>query len=67
MRFGIAEDVGGAEILALALSERALLAMAPPVEPGEALAARARTALRLAGIEESYATPLISAGKPERP
>jgi len=37
MRFGIAEDVGGAEILALALSERALLAMAPPVGPGRGL------------------------------
>jgi LuxR family maltose regulon positive regulatory protein len=56
------EDVGAHEDVALALSEQSLIAMAGG-EWGhaEAVADQAGTVLRGAGIEESYATPLVSA------
>jgi LuxR family transcriptional regulator, maltose regulon positive regulatory protein len=56
------EEVGAHEDVALALCERSLLAMAAS-EWGraEVLADQARTVLRRAGIEESYATPLACA------
>jgi LuxR family transcriptional regulator, maltose regulon positive regulatory protein len=48
--------------VALALCERSLVAMAgSDWGRAEALAERARAVLRRAGIEESYATPLLSA------
>ena len=48
--------------LAIALSERSLVAMARGQwDQAQTLAGQARTALRRAGIEESYATPLICA------
>jgi LuxR family maltose regulon positive regulatory protein len=58
----IGEQVGAHEDVALALCERSLLAMARD-EWGraEALADQARNGLRRAGIEESYATPFVSA------
>jgi LuxR family transcriptional regulator, maltose regulon positive regulatory protein len=58
----IGEEVGAHEDVALALCERSLLAMARG-EWGraEVLAGQAGTVLRRAGIEESYATPLVSA------
>jgi len=57
-----AEDAGAHEILADALCERSLVAMAR----GEwtragALAGQAHTVLRAAGIEDIYATPLVCA------
>jgi LuxR family transcriptional regulator, maltose regulon positive regulatory protein len=56
----IAEKAGAPDDLAVALCERALLAMTRSEWGGaEALAGRARTAMRSAGIEESYATPLV--------
>jgi LuxR family transcriptional regulator, maltose regulon positive regulatory protein len=58
----IGEKVGAHEDVALALCERSLLAMAAGKwERAEVLADQARAALRRAGIEESYATPLVSA------
>ena len=58
----IAEEAGAPDDLALAVCERALLAMArSDWGQAEALAHRARTALHRAGIEESYATPLVCA------
>jgi LuxR family transcriptional regulator, maltose regulon positive regulatory protein len=58
----VGEKVGAHEDVAIALCERSLVAIARG-EWGraEALAERARTVLRRAGIEESYATPLLSA------
>jgi LuxR family transcriptional regulator, maltose regulon positive regulatory protein len=58
----IGEEVGAHEDVALALCERSLVAMARD-EWGraEVLAGRARAALRGAGIDESYAAPLVSA------
>ena len=58
----VGEKVGAHEDVALALCERSLVAMARS-EWGraEALAGQARAVLRRAGIEESYATPLVSA------
>jgi LuxR family maltose regulon positive regulatory protein len=58
----VGEAVGAHEDVALALCERALVAMTRD-EWGQAevLASEAHTALRRAGIEESYATPLVSA------
>jgi LuxR family transcriptional regulator, maltose regulon positive regulatory protein len=58
----IGEQAGAHEDVAIALCERSLVAMARG-EWGraEALADRARTVLRRAGIGESYATPLLSA------
>jgi LuxR family maltose regulon positive regulatory protein len=58
----VAEEVGAHEDLAIALCERSLVAIASgDWGRAEALAERARTGLRRAGIEESYATPLVSA------
>jgi LuxR family maltose regulon positive regulatory protein len=58
----IAEEAGAPDDLALAVCERALLAMArSDWGQAEALAHQARTALHRAGIEESYATPLVCA------
>jgi len=58
----VAEEVGAHEDLAIALCERSLVAIASgDWGRAEALAERARTVLRQAGIEESYATPLVSA------
>jgi LuxR family maltose regulon positive regulatory protein len=56
----VGEEVGAHEDVALALCERSLVAMTRG-EWGraEAHAERARTVLRRAGIEESYATPLV--------
>jgi LuxR family transcriptional regulator, maltose regulon positive regulatory protein len=58
----IGEQAGAHEDVAIALCERSLVAMARG-EWGraEALADRARTVLRRAGIGESYATPLLCA------
>jgi LuxR family transcriptional regulator, maltose regulon positive regulatory protein len=58
----VGQEAGAYEDVALALCERALVAIARD-EWGraEVLASDARTALRRAGIEESYATPLVSA------
>lgn len=58
----IGEGTGAHEVLAAALSERSLLAMARG-EWGraQALAAHAGTALSQAGIEASYVTPLVCA------
>ena len=58
----IGEKVGAHEDVALALCERSLVAMTRgDWGRAEASAERARTVLRRAGIEESYATPLVSA------
>jgi LuxR family maltose regulon positive regulatory protein len=58
----VGEEVGALEDVALALCERSLLAMAGrDWGRAEVLADQARTALRRAGIEESYATPLVCA------
>jgi LuxR family transcriptional regulator, maltose regulon positive regulatory protein len=60
--FRVADKVGAHEDCALALCERSLVAMARGEwDRAEVLAGQARTALRGAGIEESYATPLVSA------
>ena len=57
-----AEEVGAPEILAVALCERSLVAMARNQwDRAEALAGQARTVLRQAGIEDIYATPLVCA------
>ena len=58
----VGEKVGAHEDIALALCEQSLVAMARN-EWGRAdvLAGQARTVLRRAGIEESYAAPLVSA------
>ena len=60
----VGEEVGAHEDVALALCERSLVAMARSEwDRGEVLADQARAVLRRAGIEESYATPLVSAVK----
>ena len=57
-----AEDVGAPEVLADALCERSLVAMARNRwSRAEALAGQARTVLREAGIEDIYATSLVCA------
>jgi LuxR family maltose regulon positive regulatory protein len=57
-----AEEVGAHELLALALCERSLVAMARGEWiRAEGLAERASSALRRTGIEESYITPLVCA------
>ena len=58
----VGEETGAHEDVALALCERSLVAMARG-EWGraEVLAGQAGDVLRRAGIEESYATPLVSA------
>ena len=56
------EQIGSPEHVAVGLCERSLLAMARSQwDRAEALAERAGAVLRRAGIEESYATPLVSA------
>ena len=58
----VGEQVGAHEDVALALCERSLLAIARgDWGRAETFAGQARNALRQAGIEESYATPLVSA------
>ena len=58
----VGEQVGSPEDVAVALCERALVAMARSQwDRAEALADQARTVLRRARIEESFATPLICA------
>jgi LuxR family maltose regulon positive regulatory protein len=58
----VGEQADAHEDVALALCERSLVAMArDDWGRAEAHAERARAVLRRAGIEESYATPLVSA------
>jgi LuxR family transcriptional regulator, maltose regulon positive regulatory protein len=58
----VGEEAGAPEDRALALCQRSLVAMAwSDWDRAEILAGQAHTALRGAGIEESYATPLVSA------
>jgi LuxR family transcriptional regulator, maltose regulon positive regulatory protein len=58
----VGEQAGAPHDLAVALCEQALLAMAHSQwDQAEVLAEKARTVLRQAGLEESYATPLICA------
>ena len=58
----VGEEVGAHEDVALALCERSLVAITGgDWDRAEALADQAGTVLRRAGIEESYATPLVSA------
>jgi LuxR family maltose regulon positive regulatory protein len=58
----VGEEVGAHEDRAIALCERSLLAIAGrDWDQAEALADQARTVLREARIEESYAAPLVSA------
>jgi LuxR family transcriptional regulator, maltose regulon positive regulatory protein len=58
----VATETGAPDTLALVECERSLLAMARnDWDQAEALANQARTALRRAGLEESYQTPLVCA------
>ena len=58
----VGEQIGSPEHVAVGLCEQSLLAMARSQwDRAEVLAERAGTVLRRAGIEESYATPLVSA------
>jgi LuxR family maltose regulon positive regulatory protein len=58
----VGEEVGAHEDVALALCERSLVAIARGEwDQAEALAGQAAAVLRRAGIEESYATPLVCA------
>ena len=58
----VGEQAGAPDDLAVALCERALLAMArSDWDRAEALAGRARSALRRARLEDSYAMPLVCA------
>jgi LuxR family maltose regulon positive regulatory protein len=58
----VAEVTGAPHVAAVALCERSLVAMARGEwDRAEVLAGRARTVLRQAGIEASYATPLVCA------
>ena len=58
----VGEQADAPDDLAIALCERSLVAMARDQwDRAEVLAGQARTVLRRAGIEESYATPLICA------
>jgi LuxR family transcriptional regulator, maltose regulon positive regulatory protein len=57
-------DVGAPDVLAIALCERSLLAMAlHDWDLAEELAGQARTVLYQAGIEDSYVTPLVCAAR----
>ena len=57
-------DVGAPDVLAIALCERSLLAMAHhDWDPAEELAGQAHTVLQQAGIEDSYVTPLVCAAQ----
>ena len=59
---GLEEERGAPDILAVTLCERSLAAMARGHwNHAEAFASRAHTRLRQAGIEDTYATPLVSA------
>jgi LuxR family transcriptional regulator, maltose regulon positive regulatory protein len=59
-----AESAGAHEVLAAALSERSLMAMARGEwNRAEDLAGQASTALREAGIEASYVAPLVCAAR----
>ena len=58
----VGEQIGSPEHVAVGLCERSLVAMARRQwSRAEILADQARSVLRRAGIEESYATPLVSA------
>jgi LuxR family transcriptional regulator, maltose regulon positive regulatory protein len=58
----VGEEAGALDDLAVALCEQSLAAMARSQwDRAEALAERAGTVMRRAGIKESYATPLICA------
>jgi len=58
----VGEKANAPDDLAVALCEQALLAMARSQwDRAEVLAERAGTVLRRAGIEESFATPLVCA------
>jgi len=58
----VAEEAGSAEDLAIALCERALVAMTRgDWSRVEVFADRARTSLRKEGFEESFATPVVCA------
>ena len=58
----VAEEIGMPDDLAIALCEQSLVAMArSDWGRAEVLAERARTVLRRAGIEESWAAPLVCA------
>ena len=60
----VAEEAGAHEDRALSLCERSLVAMTRgDWDRAEIMAVQAGTALRGGGIEESYATPLVSAVK----
>jgi LuxR family maltose regulon positive regulatory protein len=60
----LAQRTGGHKVMAQALAERSLLAMARSHwGPAEDLAAQARAALDQAGIEENYVTPLVCAAQ----
>ena len=59
---GVGEGAGAPEDFAAALCERSLVAMARSEwDSAQDLAGQARTVLRQAGIEESFATPLVCA------
>jgi len=59
---GVREGAGAPEDFAVAFCERSLVAMARGEwDSAQALASQARTVLRRAGIEESFATPLVCA------
>ena len=59
---GMGEGAGAPEDFAVALCERSLVAMARNEwDSAQDLAGQARTVLRRAGIEESFATPLVCA------
>ena len=58
----VGEQIGSPEHVAVGLCERSLVAMARSQwDQAEVLAGQARSVMRKAGIEESYATPLVSA------
>ena len=58
----VGEQIGSLEHVAVGLCERSLVAMARSQwDRAEVLADRANSVMRRAGIEESYATPLVSA------
>jgi LuxR family maltose regulon positive regulatory protein len=60
----VGEQIGSPEHVAVGLCERSLVAMARSQwDRAEVLADQARSVSRRAGIEESYATPLVSAAR----
>ena len=64
----VGEEVGAHEMLAVALCERSLVAMARGEwDRAEDLAGQARAVLRRAGIEESYARPWSARCRPAQP